>query len=654
MIDARRVLLLAVLPGALVAGCRTTADGDGTTVKDGTITTNGTASIDGTWTPIVTLKDTTDAFPGTHEIVRPDAGWWVTPIHVNLLADGNVVVSGWSRPKDSNCQDHEGRLNGTSFILKPNDLDVAEPTQLSVQPLDEQPRLPGDVLYCSGHAPLPDGRILYMGGARYAYLGDVEYPNAFNQREYGLPYARIYDPKTSTFSVVAQNNPGDPEPADAAQWTQEPNHPNEPNIPPPTPTGGLPYEPGMMWYPTNTRLPGGKVLTNGGYMRWIDMFSPKKWSYLNRSVTMFDPTLLDTGADPWSVWVHHKFAPREVGIDTFDYPRVFLLPTPVTVNGIAREVAIYGGLAYDPNDQGYQPGLTFLSLDPAVPEDQRFASTAHSRRPNGGNGNAGKLIETTSTMLETGEIVIMGGGNDGQKEGQRIDIYNPYTDQWTSIDSQVTRHKGASVLLPDGTILFANGEIFYDVNKNVGDRRQPTIFDPKTGSVKTLAAWPNDNSMRGYHNVALLLKDGRVLIGGGRIYDKINNNAQEGAYRIGCERPELRLFSPPYLHLGARPVIVGNDAAIEIKAGGEPFTVEFDGPAPRAERGVAMMALGAFTHSFDQNQRYIHLDFTVVDEHKVLISPPKDHQIAPEGEYNLFLVSNEGVPSVGHSLKVTF
>ncbi len=113
----------------------------------------------------------------------------------------------------------------------------------------------------------------------------------------------------------------------------------------------------------------------------------------------------------------HEKAPREVGIDVFDYPHVFVLPKPVTVDGLPRQVAI-------------------------------------------------------------------------------------------------------------------------------GDRTRPTLFHPRKNKddkdrVTNLASWTDDTSMRGCHAISLLLKDGRVLIGGGRTYSGIREDAnaqgQEGSYRIGCE-----------------------------------------------------------------------------------------------------------------------
>ncbi len=255
------------------------------------------------------------------------------------------------------------------------------------------------------------------------------------------------------------------------------------------------------------------------------------------------------------------------------------------------------------------------------------------------------FVAATFAMTADGKIVIMGGGNNGLTEGQRIDVYDPHTDEWRSFDTRITRHRPSSTLLPDGTILIVNGEEFYDISKNTGDRTRPTLFDPDTGTVLNLVTG-DDAGMRGYHGISLLLKDGRVLIGGGRIYE----GGKDGAYRIGCERPELRIFSPPYLFKGERPVI--SDAPQKIAIGDKPFTLKFKGPALRDKAGVVLMAYGAFTHGFDQNQRAVRLRTKVNGTEEIVVTPPEDSWVAPEGDYNLFLISNEGVPSEGVSVRV--
>lgn len=619
----------------LVAACKTPSSQTEEAETSASTSSSVTQpKINGMWTPIVSLKDLTDTFPGDHEVPRPKDGWWVSPIHANLMADGKVLVTGWSRPKENSCGDHEGRRNGTSFILDTNNLQVTKSTTLSINPLDELPRKKGDVLYCAGHAPLPDGRILFMGGARYTNLGDVEYPDPFKQDEFGLNYARIFNPRSGKFSPVRWSNPGGPDKKPTADWDW--------------------YEKGSMWYPTNTRLPGGKILINGGYSKWISVGDPgeKKWGFQNNSVTIFDPKAFDAQKDPWQVWVPHNKSVREVSIDAFDYPRSFLLPKPVMLEGLPRHVAIFGGLGWHPEDKSYKPGITLLSLDEKVPEAKRFARPKKAQRP-----DDGMMHETTSTMLADGSILIMGGGANAQAEGQRIDIYNPYQDSWQEVPTGITRNKPSSTLLPDGKVLIINGEESWDTLKNIGDRTQPTLFDPSTNKTVDLAPWTDDHAMRGYHSISLLLKDGRVLIGGGRIYeggkDKIGTNnpvGAEGKYRIGCERPELRIFSPPYLFKGPRPVIANAPTQV---AAGQNFTVKFNGPKLKSNGGVVLMALGAFTHGFDQNQRIVPLTVVTQSNGAITVASPQDNFIAPEGEYNLFLISDAGVPSVASTLKIT-
>ena len=100
-----------------------------------------------------------------------------------------------------------------------------------------------------------------------------------------------------------------------------------------------------------------------------------------------------------------------------------------------------------------------------------------------------------------------------------LDVYNPVTDTWRSIDTGIPRNTPSMVLLPDGTILLLNGE-----NANLdqmklgplqGDPRYWSIFDPIAFTVTTLNIREPELLFRGYHNMVGLLKDGRIMIGGG-------------------------------------------------------------------------------------------------------------------------------------------
>jgi len=112
-----------------------------------------------------------------------------------------------------------------------------------------------------------------------------------------------------------------------------------------------------------------------------------------------------------------------------------------------------------------------------------------------------------------------------------------------NVDLGIRRAWPDSVLLPDGTVLVVNGGDDFGVS---GELRSPQIVNPTTGAVTTLPPWP-DPEMRGFHAMALLLKDGRILLGGGTDHH----------HGIGCERADMQLFDPPYLALLGRPVIGG-------------------------------------------------------------------------------------------------
>ena len=109
-------------------------------------------------------------------------------------------------------------------------------------------------------------------------------------------------------------------------------------------------------------------------------------------------------------------------------------------------------------------------------------------------------------------------------------------------------------------------------------------------------AWP-EPTHRGYHSVSLLLKDGRILIGGGK----------DGTHATGCEKNELRIYTPPYLQGNpTRPAITNITEGQNIQVGSGNFTINYTGTL-KSTRGVALVALGSLTHAFDMGQRYVPL-----------------------------------------------
>jgi starch binding protein with CBM20 domain/galactose oxidase-like protein len=65
-----------------------------------------------------------------------------------------------------------------------------------------------------------------------------------------------------------------------------------------------------------------------------------------------------------------------------------------------------------------------------------------------------------------------------------------------------------------------------------------------------------------------------------------------------------------------------------------------------------LMAVGSFTHGFDENQRYIPLTVDELSNHQLALHAPATASIAPPGDYMLFVVSADGVPSRGVHVRV--
>jgi len=388
------------------------------------------------------------------------------------------------------------------------------------------------------------------------------------------------------------------------------------------------YEDGMMWYPTETRLPGGKILVAAGFNR-----NCGNGTCFNRDLEIFDPEALAQNQTPWSTLLRHDQAPNVYDPGIKDYTHSFLLPTPIPKergNGIERESVL----------MGYPGKVALLSLAPNVSNADRVFIPPTAGRP----GNA-MAWDSSSALVGTGEILVMGGGADPKGEAQRIDLYNPYKATWRSKDTGITRHNPTTTLLPDGTVLILNGEPGNDKQPGedpnvLGDRRQPQIYDPYTDILTTLSAWPDENPQeRGYHSFSLLLMDGRILLGGGMV----------GLGQVGCERPDARIFNPPYLFKGERPKIENFTNPIKL---GRTFDLIYSGISLRRSRGVALMALGSETHSFDQNQRYVPLEVVSEIEHLLQVKAPADSRIAPEGNYVLYLIGENGVPAAGRLVQV--
>jgi hypothetical protein len=204
---------------------------------------------------------------------------------------------------------------------------------------------------------------------------------------------------------------------------------------------------------------------------------------------------------------------------------------------------------------------------------------------------------------------------------------------WTQVVSMAfARSYQNMTLLPDGTVLVTGGESFtnpFDLSSAVFAAE---IWSPATQTWATMAS---AQVARVYHSTALLLPDGRVLVTG------------SGEYGAGSiDQLNAEIYSPTYLFKGTRPTISSVPATLTF---GQPFTVQ----TPNAANitSVALIRVGSVTHAFNQNQRYVPLTFTA-GSGSLTVTAPANANLAPPGYYMLFIVDNNGIPSVAPILQI--
>jgi FtsP/CotA-like multicopper oxidase with cupredoxin domain len=354
------------------------------------------------------------------------------------------------------------------------------------------------------------------------------------------------------------------------------------------------------FYPTSLKLADGTVLslfgsTHGGT------------ELVANSFEIFTPGV---GKGSWS-------APQTLAFNYFYYPWTFLLP---------------GGDLFIAGPQ--KPARRF---DPAAHPivDQQYNQLSPQQRGVNMDGTA-VLLPLRPPNYEP-RVLIAGGTSRGAnwdpgemgalQTAEWIDL-SVAAPAWQALpDMTVARDKLNSVLLPDGRVLILGG---YEMPPDGGPIE---IFDPED-PMSGFQLGPNMKYPRGYHSAAILLPDGSVIMGG------------QGGGSDGSNVPNER-YRPSYF-FKPRPTITGSPSTV---AYGAAFSVQTPTPALIAE--VVLMAPGAVTHAFNQNQRYVGCAITGTTATTVDANAPPDGNIAPPGYYLLFLVDMDRVPSEAAWIRLT-
>ncbi len=247
----------------------------------------------------------------------------------------------------------------------------------------------------------------------------------------------------------------------------------------------------------------------------------------------------------------------------------------------------------------------------------------------------GPSREYGSAVMYDDNKIIYAGGNRTTNSAEMIDLTAAAPVwQWAAPMAFARRHHNLTVL-PTGEVLATGGVAgtsFDDVSQPV---RAAEIWSPGTGTGPGNWTTLSSNAVtRGYHGTSLLLPDGRVL----------NAGSGEGAGAPSEKNAEI--FSPPYLFAGARPTISSAPASVGLKT-----TFRLGTPNAAAITKVSLIRLGAVTHAFDENQRFMRLSFTA-DATGLTVTAPTSSNRAPPGHYMVFILNGSGVPSVAKIIRI--
>jgi hypothetical protein len=338
--------------------------------------------------------------------------WPIVALHVHLLRNGKVLSWG-----------------------KFGDPYVWDPSLKTFTPVPSP-----SWLFCSGHAFLPDGRLLVNGG----HISDL----------HGLPDANLFDPATMSWSSRPAMAKG-------------------------------------RWYPTTTTMANGEAVTVSGTDQRAAIVSvPEVWtgsgwrplSSAGRSLPNYPRTFLapngklfyagenrmsaylsTSGTGSWSNVGDRRYGVRDYGA------AVMYLPGKILYVGGGRTTNT----------------AEIIDLTRPAPSWEWTGSMAHKRR------------HLNATILADGQVLVTGGtsGTAFSDEGSAVhvaELWDPGTGRWTAMaSSSVSRvYHSTSLLLRDGRVLHTGSG---DASGAI-DHRNGEIFSPPylfRGTRPTISSGPS-------------------------------------------------------------------------------------------------------------------------------------------------------------------
>jgi galactose oxidase len=454
-------------------------------------------------------------------------------------------------------------------------------------------------------ANLPNGKILmWSANSQFNFEGDIGSAS-------GQTFTGIFDPATGNSTQVVVTNTGDD-----------------------------------MFCPGTANLFDGRILVNGGSS------SPK--------TSIYNPS-----TDSWSADARMNIARGYEGDTVLSSGSVFTLGGSwsggqgnkngeiwTSGTGWRNLPSVTAAPITGPDPQGVYRGDNHLWLFAtanggvfhAGPSAQMHWITTAGNGSITSAGNRGDdpyAINGKAVLYDVGLIMKTGGApayqdTDATTSTYLININGGVT--VTKLAPMAYRRAFANgVVLPNGQIVIAGGQTHPVPFSDDTSIFIAEIWDPDTRVFRQLKA---EQAPRNYHSSAILMRDGRVLVGGG---------GQCG----GCSTNHLNaeILTPPYLlnpdgSAAARPSITSAPATATL---GSSISVTTDSPV----MSFVMMRLSSVTHTVNNDQRRVPLVIqSTSGATSYALAIPSDPGIALPGYYMLFALNPQGVPSTAATLRV--
>lgn len=610
-----------------------------------------------------------------------------------------------------------------TFYRIPHPVPVADP--------DSAGQFAPSDLFCTGHLHLPDGNVLFTGGTQYYY----PYRTG-NRSTYIFDWRKEADIDWQRFD-----------------WRRMPDEAHDPWI-----------FSGFMkrgrWYASIVPLLDGRMAVFSGFVGFQNNYPTMYEFEINHTVDFFDPARFDR-RDPDQAWRNVDVkdlpnSPFSTVINTDFVPDSGVYCPQRCIEANQRDAfKLY------PENYLMPDGRIYLTREGDW-VSLRTESTAFMRRTThtywatlGGTANAPTVsfergperpdtissYGTTYWDPNTGNITLLGGqptspgtllpmnvtvddhitppthfaGGRGSRKRQEFIVSpdEPFGGHWTLEENflgnepQDDRTMHYAIILPTRQVLVINGGN-YDF---YGPVFYPLLLTPRFDGGR-FTGYHRQRMVEGveprlYHNNALLLPDGRILISGGNsaratvrsgvdsasvpadgqpkpdlglvdvdmyfFNDGPMARGQKGQLTTPTEDWVAEIYSPPYLFIdpdrraAIRSItpVTRPDYRAEATIGGKTFNLLHSGAQYRVQldslprtcdpgrrASLSLIKLSSATHGWQNGQQFHELQFTEQGTNEIVFRTP-DARAAnlPPAYYMLFYVDCRGKPAVARMVR---